>query len=205
MLSTVSKVFERFMGTQISAYVFQDLSFRFRKGCNAQHALIRIIEKWRTRLDKGGKVGAIFMELSKAFNCIRHDLLIAKLHAYGFSREALLFVHSYLENRQQRVKINGSFSSYKHLQLGVPQGSALGPLFFNIYINDLLLSIQETDVCNYADDTAIYTCHTRLENVVARLDSDSKIIIEWFRNNHMKINEDKCHFMIFGERKNQDA
>ena len=76
----------------------------FRKGYNPQRALIRAIEKWRTCLDNGGKVGAIFMDLSKAFDCIRHDLLIAKLHAYGLSREALLLVYSYLENRQQRVK-----------------------------------------------------------------------------------------------------
>ena len=145
------------------------------------------------------------MDLSKAFDCIRHDLLIAKLHAYGFSHDALLLVHSYLEIRQQRVKINGSFSSYKHLHLGAPQGSVLGPLYFNIYINDLLLSIQETDICNYADDTTIYTCDTRLENVVSTLENDSKIIIEWFRNNYMKLNEEKCHFMIFGERTNQDV
>ena len=208
VLPTVSKVFERLMGTQISAYMSQYLSSLlcgFRKGYNAQHALIRAIEKWRTCLDKGGKVGAMFMDLSKAFDCIRHDLLIAKLHAYGFSREALLLVYSYLENRQQRVKINGSFSNYKHVQLGVPQGSVLGPLFFNIYINDLLLSIQETDICNYADDTTIYTCDMRLENVISMLENDSKIIIEWFGNNYMKLNEDKCHFMIFGERTNQDV
>ena len=117
------------------------------------------------------------MDLSKAFNCIRHDLLIANLHAYGFSREALLLVHSYLENRQQRVKINGSFSNYKYPKSGVPQGSVLGPLFFNIYINDLLLSIQETEMCNYADDTTIYTCDMCLKNVISRLENDSKIII----------------------------
>ena len=116
-----------------------------------------------------------------------------------------MLVHSYLENRQQRVKINGSFSSYKHLQLGVPQGSVLGPLFFNIYINDLLLSIQETDICNYADDTTIYTCDTRLENVASGLENDSKIIIEWFRSNYMKLDEEKCHFMNFGEGTNQDV
>ena len=127
------------------------------------------------------------------------------VHAYGFSRDALLLVHSYLENRQQRLKINGSFSSYKHLQLGVPQGSVLRPLFFNIYINDLLLSIQETDICNYTDDTTIYSCDMRLENVISRLENDSKIIIERFQNNYMKLNEDKCHFMIFGERTNQDV
>ena len=208
VLPTVSKVFERLMGTQTSAYMSQylpSLLCGFRKGYNAQHALIRAIEKWRTCLDKGGKVGAIFMDLSKAFDCIRHDLLIAKLHAYGFSREASLLVNSYLENQQQRVKINGSFSNHKHDQVGVPQGSVLGPLLFNIYINDLLLSIQETDICNYADDTTIYTCDMRFENVISMLENDSKIIIEWFGNNYMKLSKDKCHFMIFGERKNQDV
>ena len=207
VLPIVSKVFERLMGTQISAHMSQHLSpllCGFRKGYSAQHALIRAVEKWRKCLDKGGKVGAIFMDLSKAFDCIRHDLLIAKLHAYGFSREALLLVYSYLENRQQRVKINGSFSNYKHLQLGVPQGSVLGPLFFNIYINDLLLSIQETELCNYADDTTIYTCDMHLENVISRLENDSQIIIEWFANNYMKLNEDKCHFMVFGVKTDED-
>ena len=163
------------------------------------------IEKSKACLDNGGKIGAIFMDLSKTFDCIRHNLLIGKLHAYGFNREALLLVYSYLRNPQQRVKINGSFSKYKHLRSGAPQGSVLGPLFFNIYINDLLLSIQEIDICNYADDTTIYTCDIRLENVISRLESDSKVIIEWFRNNCMKLNEDKCHFMIFGEITNQEV
>ena len=84
-------------------------------------------------------------------------------------------------------------------------GPFKGPLFFNIYINDLLLSIQETDIFNYADDITIYTCDIRLENVISMLENDSKIIIEWFGNNYMKLNEDKCHFMIFGERTNQDV
>ena len=107
VLPAVSKVFERLMDTQISAHMSPYLSWLlcgFRKGYNAQHALMRAIENWKACLDNGGKIGAIFMDLSKAFDCIRHDLLIAKLHAYGFSREALLLVHSYLENRQQRVK-----------------------------------------------------------------------------------------------------
>ena len=112
----------------------------FRKGYNAQHALVRMLEKWKTSLDKGENVGAILMDLSKAFDFIKHDLLIAKLDAYGFSYEALCLVNSYLENRHQRVKINVSFSTYKQLFLGVSQGSVLGPLFFHIYINDLLLS-----------------------------------------------------------------
>ena len=209
VLPTVSKVFERLMDTQISSHMAPYLSWLlcgFNKGYNAQHALMRAIERWKACLDIGGKIGAIFMDLSKVFDSIRHNLLIAKLHAYGFSREALLLVYSYLENRQRRVKINGSFNSYKHLRFGVPLfGVPLGPLLFNIYINDLLLSIQETDICNYADDTTIYTCDIRLENVISGLENDSKIIIDWFRNNYMKLNEDKCHFMIFGERTYQEV
>ena len=94
-------------------------------------------------------------DLSKAFDCLDHELLIAKLNAYGFSRSALLFVHSYLDNRKQRVKVNGSFSTWTKTSLGVPQGSVLGPLLFNIYLNDLFLFMEETEVCNYADDTTI--------------------------------------------------
>ena len=104
----------------------------FRKNFNTQHALIRMLEKWKMGLDNGESIGAIFMDLSKAFDCIKHYLLLAKLHAYGFNREALSLIHSFLENRQQRVKINGSFSKFQNLSLGVPQGSVLGPLFFNI-------------------------------------------------------------------------
>jgi len=131
--------------------------------------------------------------------------LLAILHAYGFSRESLSLVHSFLENRQQRVKINGSFSTFKYIVLGVPQGSVLGPPFFNIYINDLLLSIQNTDICNYADDTTIYACHKNIDNVIQSLESDSNVIIQWFTDNFMKLNTDKCHFMILGKSSNQDV
>ena len=140
------------------------------------------------------------MDLSKAFDCRKHDLLLAKLDAYGFCHEALCLVHSFLENRQKRVRMNGSFSTYKNLSLGVPQGLVLDPLFFNIYINDLLPSIQDTDICNYADDTTIYTCDKNLDSVIARLENDSNTIIQWFADNFMKLNIDKCHLMVLGRK-----
>ena len=151
---------------------------------------------------KNGKQ-AILMDLSKAFDCIKHDLLIAKLDAYGFSHEALCLVNSYLENRHQRVKINGSFSTYKQLFLGVPQRSFLGFLSLNIYINDLLLSLMDTDICNYADDTTIYACDKNLNNVIARLENDSSITIQWFADNFMKLNTNKCHLLILGRSSHQ--
>ena len=83
------------------------------------------------------------MDLSKAFDCINHKLLLAKLHAYGFSKSALAFIWSYLSDRCQRVGIDGNFSSWQDILDGVPQGSILGPLLFNIYINDFLFKKEE--------------------------------------------------------------
>ena len=89
------------------------------------------------------------MELSKAFDCLNHELLLAQLHAYRFSRSALAVIHSYLSNRRYRVKINVSFSTWKETNLGVPQDSVIGSLLLNTYI-------QGTEIYNYADDTTLY-------------------------------------------------
>ena len=203
VLPTVSKLFERILDKQIVAYITPFLSSLlcgFRKGYSAQHALVRLLEKFKISLDEGGKAGAVLMDLSKAFDCIRHDLLIAKLHAYGFSQEALTLINDYLTNRQQRVKVNGSFSSWKDLTRGVPQGSVLGPLLFNIYINDLLLFIQNSDICNYADDTTIYSCDKSLDNITHKLENDCNVALKWFADNFMKLNADKCHLLVLGQR-----
>ena len=136
-LPYVSKLYERIFKEQIQTNVDSFLSpylCGYRKGFSAQHALISMIEKWKKSVDNKGFAGAVLMDLSKAFDCLNHDLLLAKLNAYGFTKEALKTIQSYLKNRWQRVKIDNTFSDWFDLDLGVPQGSVLGPLLFNIYI-----------------------------------------------------------------------
>ena len=140
------------------------------------------------------------MDLCKAFDTLNHDLLIAKLHAYGFDKSALKLVKSYLTNRWQRTKINMSFSSWSELLKGVPQGSILGPLLFNIYINDLFLIIKNTDICNYADDTTLYTQGMDLKELLINLEHDSTLLVQWFEENYMKLNKEKCHLLVSGHK-----
>ena len=102
------------------------------------------------------------MDLSKAFDGLNHELLIAKLSAYGFSRSALKLIHSYLNERQQRVKVNGSFSTLKMTSLDVPLDSVFGALLFNIFINAFFYLVKVTEICNYADDTTIFACGSDL-------------------------------------------
>ena len=109
--------------------------------------------KWRASLDRNGISAALLIDLSKAFDCLPHDLLIAKLHAYGCDFPSLKLLNSYLRNRHQRVKINNFFSPWAENLFGVPQGSILGPILFNVFLCDLFRFIKNKDVTSYADDT----------------------------------------------------
>ena len=136
----MSKVFERLLYKQIEKFMNNKLSVKlsgFRKNYNTQYCLTYMLEKWKNALVKGKHVGAVFMDLSKAFDTINHDLLIAKLEAHRFSNNALLFKLSYLKDRSKRISINSSFSTWGKIIAGLPQGSILRPLLFNIFLNDI--------------------------------------------------------------------
>ena len=113
-------------------------------------------------------------DLSKAFDCIVHDFLIAKLEAYGFSYEALKVIYNYLTDRKHRTKVNNSFSDFIDLLLGVPQGSILGPLLFNIYICDLFFFVEEDNVTSYADDTTPYSNGKNVVTVLENIETKGK-------------------------------
>ena len=130
------------------------------------------------------------MDLSKAFDCISHDLLLAKLHAYGFDKKGLKLIYSYLKGRKQRgVKINGDYSTWKDILNGVPQGSVLGPLLFNLFINDLFYFVKNSDVHNYADDNILSFSDSSINKIISKLESDISILDTWFTNSGLLLHE----------------
>ena len=201
ILPTVSKVFERIMADQLTSFFesrFSGLLCGFRKGRSTQHALLRLLNHWQKALDDSNIVGTVLMDLSKAYDCLPHDLLIAKLAAYGVDYNSLKFIYSYLTNRKHRVKICDKFSSFLCVILGIPQGSILGPLLFNIFLNDLLLSMRESDLCNFADDNTLYAIAKTLSEVLRILEIDTQEIIHWFEINGLVANPGKFQVMFLG-------
>ena len=140
--------------------------------------------------------GALLTDLSKAFDCLNHELLFAKLNAYGFTLSALKLVHDYLSDRKQRTRVNNSYSTWFEILFGVPQGSILGPLLFNIFLADLFFILSEIDIANYADDNTPYTSSNDVNGLIKSLEEASKKFFKWFNDNLMKSNPEKCHLLV---------
>ena len=177
---------------------FSELLCGFRKRHSTQHVILNLLQYWQENLDKGNTVGTILMDLSKAYDTLHHGLLLAKLHAYGFDKQSLTFLYSYLSCRKQRVRIGGSYSDWLQSSMGVPQGSILGPILFNIFINDLFLVVKETNICNFADDNTIYHADINQEIVKEKLSVDVHKILEWFSVNSLVANPGKFQVMFLG-------
>ena len=139
------------------------------------------------------------MDLSKAYYCLPHDLLLAKLQAYGFSKESIRLFLSYLTNRTQRIKIGSTFSHCTNILKGIPQGPILGLLLFNIFMNDLFFFSAKCEICNFADDNSLYSCGMNLDNIFSNLIQDMENVYEWSVYNSMKADPDKFQFIILGK------
>ena len=129
--------------------IFPKYPYGFRKGYSTQQCLLALLEKWKAAVDKGKVFGALLTDLSKAFDCLNHELLVAKLNAPGFTLPPLKLFHDYLSDRKQRTRVNNPYSRWFETCFGVPQGSLLGPLLCNKFLADLFFILIKTDIANY--------------------------------------------------------
>ena len=203
LLPVISKIYERSMHEQLSDHLnasFHPFLAAFRKGFGCQSTLLRLLEDWRKALDNQQCVGAILMDLSKAYDCLPHRLLTAKLKAYGLLEGAVKLLDSYLEDRSQQIRLGTHTSSWEKLFKGVPQGSILGPLLFNTFINDIFYFIVKCILYNYADDNTLSFIHKDFTILKSVLEQESNNLISWFFNNFMKANPDKFQAICIGKR-----
>ena len=202
ILPAISKIFERIMFNQIHNHfsmhnLFYSGQYGFRANHSTQFAALELIDRITQDLDQGNMPITIFIDLSKAFDTLNHDILIYKLKSYGLSEAALKLMQSYLTNRKQYVEINNTQSTKNDITVGVPQGSILGPLLFIIYINDIIHSSTVFRFIIFADDTTLYTTLNTQEDINDILNDELVKINNWLKVNKLSLNVAKTKAMLF--------
>ena len=144
---------------------------------------------------------AVYLDLSKAFDTLDHNILLRKLHHYGIRGIALDWFRSYLTDRNMYVDYKGITSKQHNINYGVPQGSVLGPLLFILYTNDLPSTLTVSKSILFADDTTIYYSHSNLNTLCTNLNKDLQILNDWFKTNKLSLNVSKTQYMIFNKKK----
>ena len=177
--------------------VLCDSQFGFRKNHSTSHALLSFIDKIAHAIDNVSHTIGVFLDFSKAFDTINHDILIYKLRHYGVRGVPLDWFIDYLTNRKQFVSVSGHDSRLKLVTCGVPQGSLLGPLLFILYINDLRNSSQLLSFICFADDTNLFFTHRDPRTLVDIVNKELVSVQFWIYANKLSLNIGKTHYMLF--------
>ena len=163
-----------------------------------------MIETWCKYLDENRIVGATLMNLLKAFNCLPHDLLVAKLEAYGLGTRTLKFMLLYPSENKQCLKIRNSFSLLKLIMSDIPQGSIFGPILYNIFMNDIFFLLG-SDLHNFADDNTVTAVAETIQDLINSLEVKASNAIEWIKDNDMIANPNKFKAIVLTETDHNTA
>jgi hypothetical protein len=202
--SVIAKVFERAIYDQLVQHfeanlLFNDAQYGYRRGRSTFHAIADATETIRQHANSVGAItGAVFLDLSKAFDCVNHRLLCLMLSCYGLDVDSVSIIKNFLVNRKQVVKLNGVLSEERGLVCGVPQGSLLGPYLFDIYVNFLPLAAPEAHVVQYADDTVCIRSNVNFDQLKSDLGNDLNNIKGFLTSLGLQLNLGKTEFLIFG-------
>ena len=203
LISNIAKVFEKILYNRIYDFVIKNniiskQQFGFLKNLGTRDALNYVTNILYQNLDRSKKTLIAFLDLAKAFDTVNHRLLIDKLYCIGIRGQALDLLDSYLSDRYQKVRLNESESYYRKINIGVPQGTILGPLLFLLYINDILKVIQTGKIASYADDTAIISTCDTWDQTVEDMNKNLSVIDNFLAANKLSLNIDKSVYMAVG-------
>ena len=202
ILSPLSKVLEKIVYQQLYDYFTKNKIFHqnlhgYRKNRSTQTALLQMYDRWVRAAVQGQVSGVVLIDLSAAFDLVESGLLLKKLKIYGLDNDFCTWIDSYLQNRYQAVWIDHVFSEFLHNNIGVPQGSNLAPLFFLIFYNDLLSSLDcEIDV--YADDSTLSETGKTVAEIGSKLIENCRKVTNWMNGNQFKLNASKTHLLMAG-------
>ena len=205
-LPLLNKIFEKLMHKRLTSFlesheVFVNSQFGFRKNMCTNDAVNNLLKNIYNAMDEKEFLGAVFIDLSKAFDTVPHNLLLKKLEHYGIRGIALQLVESYLSQRKQYVSLEGVTSSLQDIKIGVPQGSVLGPLLFLIYINDLPYAVKNLKSILFADDTTMFTRDKNVNDLCRTISEDMLLLRDWLIANSLTLNAHKSYYIIFSMRK----
>lgn len=209
-LPIYEKVLELIVKEQLTKHIDRDdiivkEQSGFRKEHSCETALQFVVSQWKHEVTNKKKIIiSVFLDLKRAFETINIELLLIKLNAYGVRGKVLEWFGSYLKKRRQYVKYNGELSDTLDVSFGVPQGSALGPILFLLFINDIVKRVKRCKINLFADDTMIYVMGEAkdIEQMILDLNFDLENLSKWFDNNGLKLNTEKTKCMILGNKYN---